>query len=164
MSSIWINESKETRLVWITIIALKDAEGRVYASVPGLADRAKVSIAECQEALRIMLSPDPHDSSGVEDGRKIRAIPGGWEVVNHDLYRFSTEAKREFWRQQKAEQRAREDAAKRRKLKNGRDCSDKNFARRLANGDAAAAEHADDPRTFEISNPDLQADESGVLR
>ena len=58
MSSIWINESKETRLVWITIIALKDAEGRVYASVPGLADRAKVSIAECQEALRIMLSPE----------------------------------------------------------------------------------------------------------
>lgn len=106
-SSIWIKESKETRLVWVTLLALKNHEGKIWSSVVGLADSAKVSVEECREALRIFLSPDPDDTSKVEDGRRIREMPGGWEIVNHDLYRFSTEAKREFWRQQKADQRAR---------------------------------------------------------
>jgi len=104
-SSIWVKESKGTRLVWIAMLAMKDSEGRIQASVVGLADAAKVSVNECKEALRVLLSPDPDDTSKVEQGRRIRVIPGGWQIVNHDLYRFSTEAKREFWRQQKQEQR-----------------------------------------------------------
>ena len=105
-SSIWVKESKETRLVWITMLAMKNADGMIFASVIGLADRAKVSADECRTALQIFLSPDPEDTSKVEDGRRIREVQGGWQIINHDLYRFSTEAKREFWRQQKAEQRA----------------------------------------------------------
>lgn len=105
-SSIWIKESKETRLVWITLLAMKDRDGRIHASVIGLADRAKVTPDECRTALKIFLSPDPDDTSHVEEGRRVREIPGGWEIINHDLYRFSTEEKREFWRRQKAEQRA----------------------------------------------------------
>lgn len=108
-SSIWVKESKETRLVWIALLAMKDSEGKVMAAVVGLADRAKVEPEECKVALKVLLSPDPDDSSGVEQGRRIREIPGGWQIVNHDLYRFSTETKREFWRMQKAEQR-RQDA------------------------------------------------------
>lgn len=107
-SSIWVKESKETRLVWITLLAMKDQVGQVHASVIGLADRAKVSLDECKSALSIFLNPDPDDTSGVEGGRRIRNIPGGWEIINHDLYRFSTDSKREFWRQQKAEYRARQ--------------------------------------------------------
>lgn len=72
-----------------------------------MADRAKVSDDECRKALKVLLSPDPYDTSKVEEGRRIREIPGGWEVINHDFYRFSTEAKREFWRVTKAEQRRR---------------------------------------------------------
>ena len=106
-SSIWVKESKETRLVWITMLAMKDFQGKIQASVIGLADRAKVSPDECRTALAIFLAPDPDDTSKVEDGRRIREIPGGWEIINHDLYRFSTETKREFWRQSKAEQRAK---------------------------------------------------------
>lgn len=106
-SSIWIKESKESRLVWITMLAMKDFEGKIQASVVGLADRAKVSPDECRTALTIFLSPDPDDTSKVEDGKRIREIPGGWQVINHDLYRFSTEAKREFWRQSKEEQRSK---------------------------------------------------------
>lgn len=107
-SSIWVKESKETRLVWITIMAMKDSDGKVQAALVGLADRAKVSVAECKAALKVLLAPDPDDTSGVEEGRRLREIPGGWEVVNHDLYRFSTEAKREFWRVSKAQQRQEE--------------------------------------------------------
>jgi hypothetical protein len=106
-SSIWVQENKETRLVWITILALKDKDGCVYASKVGLADSAKVSPEECAAALVTLLSPDPNDTSGVYEGRRIVEIPGGWRVINNDLYRFSTEAKREIWRQQKAVQRAK---------------------------------------------------------
>lgn len=107
-SSIWIKEAKETRLVWITLLAMRDSQGIVQASVIGLADRAKVSVDECRIALNVFLSPDEDDTSKVENGIRIREVPGGWQIVNHDLYRFSTEAKREVWRQDKAEQRERE--------------------------------------------------------
>lgn len=104
-SSLWVSESKETRLVWITILAMKNSDGVIQASVVGLADRAKVSPGECRSALKVLMAPDPDDTSKVEGGRRIREIPGGWQVINNDLYRFSTEAKREFWRVTKAEQR-----------------------------------------------------------
>ena len=116
-SSIWVKESKETRLVWITMLAMKNADGMIFASVIGLADRAKVTVDECREALRIFLSPDPDDTSKIENGIRIREVQGGWQIVNHDLYRFSTETKREFWRQQKAEQRASAESKKSRRSK-----------------------------------------------
>lgn len=106
-SSLWVVESKETRLVWITLLAMKDADGKVYSSVIGLADAAKVSVDECREALMRLMAPDPEDTSKVEEGRRIREISGGWEIINHDRYRFSTSAKREYWREKKAEQRQR---------------------------------------------------------
>src|ERR1700679_4190873 len=82
-SSLWVTQSKETRLVWITLLCLKDSAGQVQSSVVGLADDAKVSLDECKQALQILMSPDPDDTSKVEEGRRIRQITGGWEVVNH---------------------------------------------------------------------------------
>jgi hypothetical protein len=105
-SSIWINESKETKILWITMLALKNSEGNVLMPVVGLADSAKLTPAECRASLQVLLSPDKDDNSKVDEGRRIREIPGGWFVVNHDTYRFSTAAKREFWRITKAAQRA----------------------------------------------------------
>ncbi len=105
-SSLWVKESKETRLVWIAMLALRDQDGKIFSSVLGLADAAKVTIEECRVALGILTSPDVDDTSGIDEGRRIREIQGGWEIVTHDIYRFSTEAKREFWKQQQAEYRA----------------------------------------------------------
>lgn len=109
-SSLWIKGSKETKLVFLTLLMLKNVDGIIQSSVVGLADAAKVTDDEAREALRVLLSPDPNDTSKVEQGRRIREVPGGWQIVNADLYRFSTEAKRLFWAQQKAEQRAAEAA------------------------------------------------------
>lgn len=106
-SSLWVKGSKETRLVWIACLAMKDSEGRIQSSVVGLADRAKVSDDECKASLAELLAPDPDDTSRVDEGRRLREIPGGWLVVNHDHYRFSSEERRQFWRQQKAAQRAK---------------------------------------------------------
>lgn len=104
-SSLWVRESKETRLVWITMMALKDKDGIVQSSVVGLADAAKVTPEECREALVVLSSPDEEDTSKVDEGRRIREVPGGWALTNHSLYQFSTEEKREYWRRKKAAER-----------------------------------------------------------
>ncbi len=111
LSSLWTSGTKDTKIVWITMLALKNADGIVQGSVPGLAKVAGVSDGECQIVLDVLLAPDKDDTSGVMEGRRLLKIPGGWQVVNNDLYRFSTEERREFWRVTKAEQRAKKDAA-----------------------------------------------------
>ena len=143
-SSLWVQESKETRLVWITMLAMKGSDGVIQASLVGLADRAKVSVEECRRALKVLLSPDEHDTSKVEGGRRIREVPGGWQIVNNDLYRFSTEAKREFWRAQKAEQRAaalkpRKESAKAKSIRLREDARERAFVKAEESGDMERA-------------------------
>lgn len=103
-SSIWM-ESKETRLVWITMLAMRDSEGKVICSIKALAHRARVEPEHAEEAIRCFLSPDPDSRTKIEGGRRVREIDGGWQLINHEQYRFSTEAKRAFWREQKQRQR-----------------------------------------------------------
>ena len=47
-STVW-QEGLETKVVWITLLAMADREGKVDGSVPGLAKRAGVTIARMQE-------------------------------------------------------------------------------------------------------------------
>lgn len=107
-SSIWVCESKETKLLWVTMMMMRDMDGKIFASKVGLAQRAGLTLEECEESLKVLLSPDANDTSKVEEGRRLRGIPGGWELVNFDTYRFTTEAKRALWREEKAKQRERE--------------------------------------------------------
>lgn len=106
-SSIWVKESKETRIVWITLLAMKDKDGVVRSSLIGLADRAKLTLDETKSALLVLMSPDKDDTSGVDEGRRIREADHGWQIVNHEIYRYSDLEKREMWRQQQAEYRSR---------------------------------------------------------
>lgn len=85
-SSVWA-ESKETRLVWITMLAMADKEGRVDAAIPGLAHAARVTVAECEEALRTFMQPDTYSRTKENDGRRIDEVDGGWVVLNHEKYR-----------------------------------------------------------------------------
>ena len=85
-STVWC-EPDTTRLVWITMLAMADREGRVWASVPGLAGRARVSVDACREALRCFLSPDPDSRTKAFEGRRIEEIEGGWRLLNHKKYR-----------------------------------------------------------------------------
>lgn len=101
-----------TRLVWITMLAMKDKDGLVKASVPGLAHRARVTLEECQKALGVFLGPDPHSTSKVDDGRRVREVAGGWVVINHEMYQYANEEKRDYWKKKKAEQRLREKGPK----------------------------------------------------
>jgi len=85
-STIW-REPNPTRIVWITMMALADQHGEVMASIPGLADAARVSIKECEDALRAFLAPDHYSRTKDFEGRRIEEIDGGWCLLNHPKYR-----------------------------------------------------------------------------
>jgi hypothetical protein len=106
-SSIW-QENEATRLVWITMLAMKDKDGVVQAAPVGLAARARVSLDACLAALKKFKEPDPLSSNPENEGKRIEEIPGGWLILNADFYQCSNDAKRAFWREQKAKQRARQ--------------------------------------------------------
>ena len=106
-SSVWRQKSKETRLVWVTMLMMKDADGIVRAGIPGITDRARVSRSECETALKELSEPDEDTMTQEYDGRRIKKVSEGWLVLNHEKYRTSADLKAK-WRQQKANQRARE--------------------------------------------------------
>jgi hypothetical protein len=76
-STVWA-ESKEVRLLWITILAMKDKDGMVESSLIGLARQAGLTIEETREAIVVLESPDEKSETFLE---------GGWIVLNHKKYR-----------------------------------------------------------------------------
>lgn len=69
------------------MLAMADQYGRVWASVPGLANRARVPLEDAQKALDAFLSPDPYSRTPDFEGRRIEPIDGGWRLLNHEKYR-----------------------------------------------------------------------------
>lgn len=107
-STIW-REDMETRIVWITLLAMADKRGVAEASVPGLADFARVSIDGTRAALAKLMAPDPDSRSQAHEGRRIEAVDGGWRLLNHAAYRakMNEDDRREYRRQKQAEYRQR---------------------------------------------------------
>lgn len=111
-SSIW-SEPNETRILWITMLAMSDKDGVVSGSVPGLARFAGLSLEETKDGLHTLLSPDPEskdlDENPENKGRRIEKIQGGWRLINHGKYRalLSKEERKEYNRRKQAEHRAK---------------------------------------------------------
>lgn len=112
-STVW-QQPGHVRLVWITMLAMKDIDGVVEASIPGLAKRAGVSIDEAESALAALMAPDPYSRTKDYEGRRIAEVDGGWRVLNHHKYRERMDA--EESRQKRLDRQARWKAKK-----NGKD-------------------------------------------
>ncbi|MCX2894857.1 hypothetical protein ORG27_14855, partial [Stenotrophomonas lactitubi] len=99
-STVW-GESYATRIVWVTMLAMADASGKVYGSIPGLARRANVTLQEAEAAIHSFMSPDPYSRTKDDDGRRIAEIDGGWALINHAKYGAirGEEERREYKRQ-----------------------------------------------------------------
>lgn len=108
-SSIW-SEDNATRIVWVTMLALADSEGRVDASLPGLARTSNVSLEECQIAIRKLSNPDPYSRTPDHEGRRICPVEGGWLILNYGKYRKrrDPEERKRQNREAKRRQRQRE--------------------------------------------------------
>jgi hypothetical protein len=96
-STIW-REDKNTRIVWITMLAMANRNGLVEGSIPGVADMARLSVDETREAIVKLESPDPDSRSKDQEGRRIVPVDGGWFLVNHAKYRgkMSKDDRREY--------------------------------------------------------------------
>lgn len=107
-STIW-RESKETKIVWITMLAMANKFGVVEASVPGLADFSRVTVPECEAALKILSEPDAYSRTKDHEGRRIEPVDGGWRLLNHAKYRakMSVDDRREYLRIKQEERRKR---------------------------------------------------------
>lgn len=119
-STVW-QEPLAVKVVWITMLAMTDRQGRVSASVPGLARRAGVSLQECELALEKFRSPDPYSRTQDHEGKRIADIDGGWLLLNHEKYRsmMGLEERREYQRIKQAEYRRRRRQNKEGAQKNG---------------------------------------------
>lgn len=85
-STVWC-EPDSTRIVWITMLAMADSKGRVWASIPGLANRARVTVQQVENALITFKSPDHYSRTPDNEGRRVEDIDGGWRLLNHEKYR-----------------------------------------------------------------------------
>jgi hypothetical protein len=105
-SSLW-SASKETRLLFLSMLARANAVGFVEASVPGLARISNLTLEETQRALDELCAPDPYDKSGNNEGRRLVKLDGGWGLVNYEVYRNrrDEEERREYMREYMARYR-----------------------------------------------------------
>lgn len=110
-SSIWLQDA-DTRLVWITLLALCDRDGIVRASPLGLAHQARVSPDGCFRALDLLQSPDKDSRSTDYEGRRIERVDGGFLVLNYNriLGEGAREERRGYNREKQAEGRAKKKA------------------------------------------------------
>lgn len=111
-STIWC-EPDSTRVVWITMLAMADRKGRVWGSIPGLANRARVSIENCERALATFKAPDRYSRTPDNEGRRIDDIEGGWVLLNYEKHRAVQddetilESKRRYAARRRAEEKAK---------------------------------------------------------
>ena len=108
-STLWVQQPHHIRVVWITMLAMSDADGFVASSIPGLAARSRVTIEECEEALAIFLSPDKYSRTPANEGRRVEAVMGGWVLLNYEAHwkaiddESERERKREYMRDRRAQ-------------------------------------------------------------
>lgn len=111
-SSIW-DESDTVCKVFITMLALKDSDHVVRLNAYQLGKRARKSEVEVLEALKVLCSPDKRRVEQQEyGGRRVRAVPEGWLILNGEKYREKVrlEMKRARNRKAQAAWRARQKA------------------------------------------------------
>jgi hypothetical protein len=85
-STIW-REPATTCKLWITMLAMANRDGEVEGSIPGLADMARLTLPECQQALTKLMEPDEFSRTKTDEGRRIKEIRGGWLILNYEFYR-----------------------------------------------------------------------------
>ena len=99
LSTVW-QEPDHVRLIWIALLAMKDERHEVMASVLGLSKMSNVPFNKTEEAIKVLSNPDHGSRSQEFEGRRIKAIDGGWFILNGEKYRkkMSLEHRREYQR------------------------------------------------------------------
>ena len=107
-STIW-QEDNPTRILWITMLALSDADGMVEGSIPGLARMAGITIEDCEKAMAKLQSPDPYSRSKEHKGRRVGDVDGGWIILNRSKYRDKKVKRTDYHREYMRRYRTKND-------------------------------------------------------
>jgi hypothetical protein len=81
----------------------------VLAAAPGIANRARVDLDICIQALKKFQEPDPDSRTMEYEGRRIERVDGGYLILNYTKYRQLRDEsqRRDYARQYMAERRER---------------------------------------------------------
>ena len=109
-SSLW-DEPDYVVKIFLTMIAIKDADHIVRSTAYQLARKARKTEQEVLDALKVLSSPDKKRMEKQEfEGRRIKSVEEGWLVLNGEKYRemVSLEMKRARNRRAQAAWRERQ--------------------------------------------------------
>jgi hypothetical protein len=109
-SSVW-TEPDFVRVVWITILAIKDSDDVVRANAFNLARKANKTEEEVLKALKVLSSPDRKRlEKQPYEGRRIKKVDDGWLILNGQVYRekVQDEMRKARWRRAQAAKRRRQ--------------------------------------------------------
>ena len=106
-SAIW-GEPDHVRLVWITLLAMKDGNGHVEASIDGIARRANLGFGLVEEALDY-LQCAPDSVAEDDESQRIEKVGRSWKILGNDDLQdlLDREQKRAYERNKKRRQRSR---------------------------------------------------------
>lgn len=135
-SSIW-SEDNETRIVWITLLAIAGPDGIARAAMPSLARVAGVSLEKTGQALDKFQQPDQYSRSQENEGRRIQRVEGGWLLLNYQRYRsgLNSDERREYKRIKQQQYRS-----KRKSVSEAYKANERRFVKAHENGDQAACD------------------------
>lgn len=68
------------------MLAMANQNGKVFGSIPGLANRAQVPVPAVEEALQKFMAPDPYSRTKDFEGRRIAEIDGGWRLLTYEKH------------------------------------------------------------------------------
>jgi len=107
-SSLW-SEDSDTKVIWITMLALANQDGLVRATAPGISHEARVDLEKTKSVLTLLESPDPESRTPEHEGRRIERVDGGFLILNYLKYRSLSDedARREQGRIRTRRYRAR---------------------------------------------------------
>ena len=88
LQSSIIEEPLTVRWVWICMLLFCDKEGNIYGTLPSLARRSNIDLAEFECAMDVLMNPDSGSTSPNEEGRRVIQVGSNlWHCVNYLHYR-----------------------------------------------------------------------------
>jgi hypothetical protein len=111
MSSLW-TKPNATRILFITMLSLKDDNGFVEGCDDTLMHTAYLTKDEYDAAMSDLMSPDPQSKCRDFEGRRVGVCEGGWVILSAGRYTSKEAEKKkkhnEYMKRYMAEKRAKD--------------------------------------------------------
>lgn len=80
-------EDSDTFKIWVVLLAACDSDGIAPVSAVYISSVARLSLDVVRAAIVRLEAPDPESRSTNDEGRRLRRVDGGFELINYQVYR-----------------------------------------------------------------------------